>query len=96
MKTLLIALGLVVSVSTAEAKIIAETYNQGGGKIVITDEKCRDKTNLLAYAVTPSTSTLLGCWVHDENYIHIKWYDNDLRSYPMELWQMKTQPKATM
>jgi hypothetical protein len=96
MKTLLIALGLVVSVSTAEAKIIAETNNNGGGKMVITDEKCRDNVNLLAYSVHPKTSTLFGCWLHDDNYIHIKWYDNDIRSYPIESWQLKVQPKATM
>jgi len=83
--SLLIALLTVLS-GDCDAKIIGETNNQGNGKIIITDELCRDNTNRLAYSVMNGYSTIFGCWTYDDEYIHIRWYDNDFRSYPLGGW----------
>lgn len=74
--------------SLCHAKSIAEMPNKGGGKVIITNELCRDKVNHLAYSYMAGQSTLGGCWVNDEIGIHIKWYDGDLRFYPYENWKM--------
>lgn len=87
MNKTLIALFLTVSLSV-NAKPVVDTVNQGGGKIVLTDEGCRDGQNKLAYSIVSGVSTLLGCWTGDGEYVHIKWYDNDLRSYPYAIWRV--------
>lgn len=79
----------MVASMTANAKTIAESKNKGGGKIVLTDEICSDNKNLLAYSQVANASTLLGCWLTDDNFIHIRWDDGDLRSYPYNAWVMK-------
>ena len=90
-KALLIA--LLLAPLMANAKVIAETINKNGGKIVLTDEQCRDNRYKLAYAMSPGVSTLLGCWTADDSFIHVQWYDGDLRSYPYDGWVMKN-PKS--
>ena len=92
-KALLIA--LLLAPLMANAKVIMETNNKNGGKIVLTDELCRDSRYHLAYAMSPSMSTLLGCWTADDSFVHIQWYDNDLRSYPYEGWVVKTPKPNT-
>ena len=84
MRKLLIALLMVPVLANAEAMF--EILNQAGGKIVLTDEYCRDGSHKLAYSMMPGYSTLLGCWSADSQYVHIGWYDNDLRSYPINTW----------
>ena len=86
MNKLLIALLLLPLVATA--KPIAETNNQGGGRIVLTNDKCNDPNFKLAYSQMNGASTLLGCWGMDNTFIHIRWYDGDLRSYPIEGFRM--------
>jgi len=86
---------LMISSSSAHALIIAEMYNKANGKIVITDEVCNlGGTAKLAYTTIPNGKTDLGCWVYDEDYIHIKWQEgNRLQSYPFELWDVKAKAK---
>jgi hypothetical protein len=84
MSKLLVALLFVTS--TAHADALFETYNKGGGKIVLTDELCNDGLHKLAYSQMPSVDTLLGCWTADNSFIHIRWYDNSLRSYQYNGW----------
>lgn len=90
-KALLIA--LLLAPLMANAKVIAETGNKNGGRIVLTDESCRDSRYKLAYSMSSGNPTLLGCWTSDESFIHIQWYDNDLRSYPYDGWVLKN-PKT--
>lgn len=78
------------------AKPVAEIRNQGGGKIVITDEFCNDGKFKLAYSQMNGASTLLGCWGMDNSFIHIRWYDGDLRSYPLESWQLINEVKPSL
>lgn len=74
---------------TANAKVIAESANKGGGKLVLTDEFCNDNKNRLAYSQMSGMPTLLGCWANDDSFIHIRWYDGDLRSYTYDTWIIK-------
>jgi hypothetical protein len=80
--------------TSAHAEVIAESNNKGGGKMALTNETCRDNSHKLAYSVVSGYPTLMGCWSSDNSHVHIKWYDNDLRSYPLEIWTLV--PKATM
>lgn len=86
MKSLILATLLVAL--PVQAETIAYTINKNGGKMVITTEICRDGKNRLAYSQSDGMQTLLGCWVNDDSFIHIQWYDQELRSYPYEGWQM--------
>lgn len=92
----LLAAVLMVITLNAQAKVIAEMYNKGGGKIVITNDLCNDNTNFLAYTTSGSIGTLVGCWNYDDSFVHIRWYDGDLRSYPMELWVVKKKFKGDL
>jgi hypothetical protein len=91
MNKLLVVIGLVMSLNV-QAKAVVEAANQGGGKLVLTDEFCNDNQHKLAYSQTNTTSTLFGCWTGDGKFIHIRWYDGDLRSYPYEIWQVINNP----
>lgn len=94
MKAILLATLLVAM--PVKAEVIAYTMNRNGGKIVITTEICRDGKNRLAYSQSDNFQTILGCWINDNAFIHIQWYDADLRSYPYDGWTMVAKPKPTM
>lgn len=79
----------------AEAKVIAESANKGGGKIVLTDEYCNDGSHKLAYSQMSGYPTLMGCWATDESFVHVRWYDGDLRSYPYSNWVLKNPAPNT-
>lgn len=81
---------------TANAKTVAELPNKGGGRIILTDETCRQKGFKLAYSQMEGASTLLGCWGMDSQFIHIMWYDGDLRSYGLEYWRLTNETKPTL
>jgi hypothetical protein len=91
MRHLIIAL-LLISLP-AKSETIAYTTNQNGGKMVITTEICRDGKNRLAYSQSANVQTLLGCWVNDDSFIHIQWYDQELRSYPYDGWVVTKKQK---
>lgn len=86
----LFGIALLAICFNVQAKVIAEMLNKGGGKMVVSDEICNDGKNRLAYTVMSGMPTLMGCWSYDDSHIHIRWYDNDLRSYPIEYWVLKT------
>ena len=94
MRKLLIALLFVPLIAQSEA--LFETYNKGGGKIVLTDETCRDGSHKLAYTMMPGYDTLLGCWTADTQYVHIGWYDGTLRSYDYNGWRDVRKTKPTL
>ena len=91
----LMGVALLAFCLSAQAKVIAELVNKGGGKIVITNEACRQAGYKLAYTQMDGAQTLLGCWSMDDSFIHILWYDNDLRSYPLEFWVLKNYKPNT-
>jgi hypothetical protein len=93
MKRLLAA--LLLAPGLAFSAIIATLENDGGGQIVLTDSHCdtvRDAR--IAYATSPRSSTLTGCWTIDEDFVHILWDDDRrIRSYEIHLWKVRTTPK---
>ena len=89
----ILALAMMLAVSSALAESIAYIANKGGGRIVITDEACSNQKGKIAYT-TGNTDTILGCWFIDDLYVHIVWSDDGkLRSYPLENWTL--MPKKT-
>jgi hypothetical protein len=94
MNKLLIALLLVSSAANAEA--LFQLNNNAGGKIVLTDELCRNNKNRLAYSMSPNHDTILGCWSADSSYVHIGWYEGGIRSYTYEGWVDVRTTKSSM
>ena len=88
---MLVSLGLLLSVSTAvKAETFATLPNQGGGKIVLTDERCvvngrhYEKLNR-SYFYTSSGTSGEGCWTTEGEVIVVVWENDDkVRRYPME------------
>lgn len=91
-KVLSVMLVSLLVTFNAQAKPMLEANNNGGGKIILTDEYCNDKVHKLAFSQMNNTSTLLGCWAGDGQFVHIRWYDNDLRSYPYNIWRVIDNP----
>ena len=90
MKRLLIVALLLLSLNASAAGIIAETTNNGGGHISLTDIKCTTiKDTFIAYSNLANGQTLLGCWASDEDKVFVRWSDGDIRSYPIEVFTMK-------
>ena len=72
----------------AKAAAFATMPNEGGGKIVLTDETCKLKgktyPNLFrAYTFNPSGFNLEGCWLPelDGAAVRIVWFDNTQSVY---------------
>jgi len=64
--------------------------NQGGGNISLTDITCTTiKNTFVAYSNLPNGQAMLGCWASDEDNVFVRWSDGDLRSYPIDRFQMK-------
>ena len=80
----------LLAISTAHAGILATLQNDGGGQIVLTDIACSSIQGAkVAYATSPKTNTLTGCWTIDEQYVHIFWDDDQkIRSYELFLWKV--------
>ena len=58
------------------------TPNQGGGKIVVTDRRCPDKSYLsYAYAYNADGTTFKGCWALLDGKIHVVFKGQPERVY---------------
>lgn len=79
--------GLLLATNVSAA-VIAEANNSGGGRLVLTDTPCTTNSGAVAYSTLATGRTLMGCWAVDDLYVHIRWQDNDLRSYPIEIWRL--------
>ncbi len=96
MKRLLLAVLLTLSLNVSAA-VVAEMVNQGGGTIALTDAKCTKVQNtFVAYSYISSGQSLLGCWTSEGNRIFILWNDNDLRSYPLDMFRQPVSKKNYM
>ena len=63
--------------------------NEGGGRIVLTDEVCRSpsgtyKALTRAYAYTSKGTTAQGCWAYAYGAIHVVWDDGERRIYNLD------------
>jgi hypothetical protein len=101
MKNLLIAL-LIVS-SPLQAASIASMNNQGGGKIVLTDERCRLAKGKFpdlyhAYFYTAEGITGDGCYTVQDDTVVVVWDidgSGETRRYPIRNFTL-TKPKSNL
>lgn len=89
MKKILVSLLLCLS-AHASADTVAWLENQGGGKIILTDNTCpSDPAQFVAYGTSQSISTQFGCWFSDDMMVHITWTKSgNFKSYPLEIWNV--------
>ena len=77
----LIAIALLCC-TAAQADTAATMTNANNGITVFTDIPCTGGKGYIAYAQSPVSSTLYGCWWSDDMMVHMTYSDGDLRSYP--------------
>lgn len=80
------ALLMALCVAPVHADAIAKMDNAAGGAIVLTDvtsNRCFKET-YIAYSAAPRAKTIFGCWHVDDEYVHIMWAADDVRSYKLE------------
>lgn len=95
MKKLILALSFVSLNANAEA--IMWCLNQNGNKIVLTDELCANKKSMIAYVLTNTSETTMGCWTNDALAIHVLWSNKYFRSYDYNGWTVvKKDNPSTM
>lgn len=93
MKKILVSLLLCLSAAAANADTVGWMYNNGGGKIILTDRDCEgDARQFMAYASSQSVSTQFGCWFSDDSMVHITWTaSGNFKSYPLESWTLNNE-----
>lgn len=84
-----ILFGLLLLSSIARADTFATLPNESGGKIVLTDEACKDNNGRVyeklrrAYNYGASGTTGEGCWTLEDETILVYWLDSDRKMrYP--------------
>ena len=77
--------------SIAYADTFATYRNSAGGQIVLTDVPCDGTTQYVAYASSPRSDTLFGCWFSDSTMIHVTWKDGSIRSYEFDGWNVNME-----
>lgn len=98
MKKLLIALMLVAGV--AQAETIATLPNQAGGKIVLTNETCKDPVTgeiysalRRSYNYSSAGGSSEGCWLVEDETIVVVWINSngtrDRSRYPLANFTFK-------
>lgn len=93
MKRNLIALTLLFC-TTANAEAIMWCLNKDGNKIVLTDESCTS-SGKIAYILSNTSETIIGCWTNDSIAIHVLWSSKYMRSYDYEGWTV-VKKESTM
>ena len=74
----------------ANAEVIAEVINNGGGTISLTNVPCKSINGTsIAYSYVSNGKSLLGCWTIEGTRVFIKWDDGDLRSYDAGAFTLK-------
>jgi len=98
MKKLLIALLLISGVANAET--VATLPNQAGGKIVLTNETCKDPATgeiysalRRAYNYSSAGGSSEGCWLLEDETIVVVWVNSngsrDRSRYPLANFTIK-------
>jgi hypothetical protein len=87
---MLIMVLLLLSLNAHAKGVIAEVINDSGGSIALTDMKCTTIAGtFIAYSYAKNGQSILGCWSSDDTRVFVRWSDGDLRSYPIELFNLK-------
>jgi hypothetical protein len=60
--------------------------------------ECKSKNGtFIAYSYMKDGRSLMGCWTTDNtNRVFIEWSDGDIRSYPMDSFNMKKKSSGRM
>lgn len=90
MKRLLIL--LVLLSGSAKAEQWLEAGNQDGGRILLLQSKCSNKsgeTGRLVITNTSSGRNLTGCWYYFADMVHVVWADGTSYSYNKEIFTYK-------
>lgn len=85
-----IFLGLCLALSVAHADTVATARNSNNGLMVLTDVPCKDGGGFHMYSQSNGSRTLFGCWWSDNSMVHVTWYDGEVRSYPLDIWEVDT------
>jgi hypothetical protein len=48
---------------------------------------------MIAYSYLKNGRSMLACWASDDKRVFIKWPDDDLTSYPLEIFIPVNKPK---
>jgi hypothetical protein len=88
MKALLFALVLLFNSAHAEAWL--EMPNEGGGKILLLEDRC-NKTDKgrIALATLPDGTTYNGCWFYYAETVHVFWKDGQRTTYEPRSFSLK-------
>lgn len=87
MKKFVLMLALICTFS--HAGTVATAVNNGGGMIVLTDNKCNHREGMIAYTNDNQGRTTLGCWFPEDTFVFIHWNDGDVRTYPYAIFNVK-------
>ncbi len=91
------ALLLTLFSITAHSEAIMWCLNLDGNKIVLTDEFCANKKSMIAYVLSNTSETTMGCWTNDALAIHVLWSNKYFRSYDYNGWTVvKKDNPSTM
>jgi hypothetical protein len=94
--TKFIGMALTLFSLTAQSEAIMWCMNTEGGKIVLTDERCA-KSGSVAYVLSNTSETTMGCWTSDSVAVHVLWSGKYLRSYDYNGWiVVKKDSEPTM
>lgn len=83
----------------AQAEAIATMPNEGGGKIVLTDDECKHEGKVYkglnrVYSYTPQGYNSEGCYMVEDNTVVAIWNSGNKMRYPAENFTLikKKQP----
>lgn len=93
MKKLFVTLPLLASLlapTLTQAAVIATTENKNGGVIALTNNKCpKNKAGRIVFAMSSGGTSVYGCYVLDDDFIHVSWDDGDTSIYHVGTFTLK-------
>jgi len=76
----------------AQAAVVAQADNGGGGKIVLFDAVCKTNQNMRAMLGYSGDGEIMqGCWLAESGVVIIKWSDGDVRRYPIRVFKADSE-----
>ena len=90
MKKLFLGLSLVLC-QISNADTLATAKNNAGGVFVLTDVPCKNGNGYHMYSQSNGNRTLFGCWWSDSSMVHVTYSDGEVRSYPLEIWEVNME-----
>lgn len=86
-KNVFVALAIVSVQGLATAGTIAYIENEAGGKIRLTDDRCKEgEKGLFAISTSSRGSSIPGCWQYIDGTVVIKYSIGETRIYEGSNW----------